>query len=87
MVRQLLSGEQTQRQAGSDPYGQAIKGLTEQMRFNSAWDLQEELVTAGMEPTKSVYLARLKTCESLREMHRADALLGYMDNHGWQGRL
>ena len=87
MVRQRLSGEQTQRQAGSDLYCQIIKILTDQMRFKSVWDLQEELVTAGMELTKSVCLALRKACESSREMHRADALLEYMDKTGWHGRL
>merc|ERR1740129_996085 len=52
------------------------------MRFQSVWALHDELVSAGIELTKSICLALLKACESAREMHRADALLEYMQLRG-----
>merc|ERR1719245_1442641 len=82
LVRHLLDGKQTWQQEESNLYCSIIRGFTEQTRFESVWNLHEELVLADVELTKGICLALLKTCESSREMHRAEALLDYMEKKG-----
>merc|ERR1740123_449160 len=52
------------------------------MRFQDIWTLHDELFAADVKLTKSVCLAFLKACENAREMHRAVALLEYMEQRG-----
>ena len=54
----------------------------QQMRFKGVWDLQEELIMAGVELTRSACIALPKDCEISRETHRVEALLEYMEKNG-----
>merc|ERR1719361_611204 len=81
LIRYLLDRKQNQHQV-VDLYSYVIEGLSQQMRFQSVWALHDELVAAGVELTKSICQALLKACESAREMHRAVALLEYMELRG-----
>merc|ERR1719433_915542 len=81
LIRYLLDRKQTQHQV-ADLYSFVIEGLSQQMRFQRVWALHDELVAAGVELTKAICLALFKACENAREMHRASALLEYMELRG-----
>merc|ERR1719464_32158 len=56
--------------------------LRDSAGIKGVWALHDELVTAGVELTKRICLALLMACENAREMHRAVALLEYMELRG-----
>merc|ERR1719464_1911568 len=74
LLREARGDEQMRTLVNAVVVCSVVKGFSHQRRFNSAWEVYQEMSQAGVELSQAVYNAMFDACARCGEMWRAQDL-------------
>eukprot|EP00931_Biecheleriopsis_adriatica_P040984 TRINITY_DN2347_c0_g1_i1.p1 TRINITY_DN2347_c0_g1~~TRINITY_DN2347_c0_g1_i1.p1 ORF type:complete len:942 (-),score=261.05 TRINITY_DN2347_c0_g1_i1:103-2928(-) len=82
LIQEIAADERTKSLVNAVTYGSVLKGFCRQRCFSRVWQVQEEMVAAGLEFSLVTYNSLIDAAARSTEMQRVKPLLEEMSKHG-----